>query len=391
MPAPRISPRAARPPLLGALLLGLSLPACSDGADPVSAASTPPSASTPPAAAPPAATQPGLAPGLVLEVWAEDVRDARSLALGPQGHVFVGSRRGDAVRALRDSNGDGRADQRITIAEKLTMPNGIAVRGDDLYVATNGAVLRFPGRAADPAGEGAPQRIRSLPTERHHGWRYLDVDPQGRLVVAIGAPCNVCDRPDFATLERFDAQGGNVEVIAHGVRNSVGFDWDAQGRLWFTDNGRDWLGDDSPPDEINRMDREGAHYGFPWCHGGDVPDPDFDERACADFVPPAQRLGAHVAALGIHFYSGDMLRDYRGGAFVAEHGSWNRSEKAGYRVMYAQIEQGQVRDYRPVVDVWLDGQEVSGRPVDLLTLPDGSLLISDDHGDRIWRLRAAGE
>lgn len=337
------------------------------------------------------AAEPGrVAQGLELTIWAEEVADARSLALGPEGHVFVGNRKGNRVVALRDADGDGRAEERQLVAKELDMPNGVAVLGDDLYIATHQAVWIYPGRARDPAADTPPRKLRSLPDERHHGWRYLAAGPDKRLYLSIGAPCNVCEREGFATIERFAPDGSEVEVIARGVRNSVGFDWDGEGRFWFTDNGRDWLGDDSPPCELNRLDEEGAHFGFPHCHGGDLVDLEFGEPGCASFVAPAWKLDAHVAPLGLEYYQGQALPPaYRGGFFVAEHGSWNRSSKAGYRLMFAALEGDRVKSYTPVVDVWLDGEEVSGRPVDLLTLPDGSVLISDDYAGRIWRLTAA--
>lgn len=318
-------------------------------------------------------------------LWA-DVPDARSLALGPAGHVFAGNRRKNKVWVLRDADADGRAEQRQVLLEDLDMPNGVAVLGDDLYVATLRHVWRYPGLARDPQGPVEPQAIRQLPGERHHGWRYLAAGPDGWLYLTIGAPCNVCLEPGFARIERFTPDGSRVEVVAEGVRNSVGLAWDAQQRLWFTDNGRDWLGDDQPPCEINLLPNSGAHFGFPYCHGGVVIDPAFDSRSCAEFVKPALSLQAHVAPLGLAFLSAGDLGLDAAGLVVAEHGSWNRSSKVGYRLMFATLEQGQIRSYQPLVTGFLQDEQVLGRPVDVLRLSEKALLVSDDSAGRIWML-----
>lgn len=188
--------------------------------------------------------------------------------------------------------------------------------------------------------------------------------------------------------------GSGKESFAHGVRNTVGFTWHPEtGHMWFTDNGRDMLGDNLPPDELNVADKPGKHFGYPFCHGGDIPDPEFGEgRRCEDFVPPVQKLGPHVAALGLEFYEGDMFpAEYQGRLFIAEHGSWNRSKKIGYRVMMVTLEDGLPSAYEPFAEGWLQREEVSGRPVDIAVLSDGSMLVSDDQGGRIFRIYYEGD
>ncbi len=330
--------------------------------------------------------------GFRLNLFATGIRGARSMALGSRGTVFVGSRRPGLVYALTDADRDGVSERVRIIARDLPMPNGVAFRNGDLYVATVTRILRYRNieqRLDDPP---APEVVYDrLPGAWHHGWRYIRFGPDGWLYIAVGAPCNVCNKAGFARILRLDVSTGRTETQARGVRNSVGFDWDPQtGRLWFTDNGRDHLGDDSPADEINRLDRPGEHFGFPFCHGGDVIDPKFGSPGiCRRYKPPVLRLGAHVAPLGLRFYTGRRFpRRYRRGFFVAEHGSWNRSTKTGYRVIFVALENGRPQAPQPFVSGWLQGRKTLGRPVDFLNMPDGSLLISDDHAGLIYRVRA---
>jgi glucose/arabinose dehydrogenase len=327
-------------------------------------------------------------PGFSIEIWSDEVPNARSMALGANGTVFVATRRDGRVYGLVPV--DGSAPTVVTLAEGLKMPNGIAFHDGDLYVAENHRITRYDdienrlGDIPEPVVV-----IDSLSTERHHGWRYIDVGPDGKLYVTIGAPCNVCERDGFANIIRMDIDGTNQEVVASGIRNSVGLAWQpSTGDLWFTDNGRDMLGDDIPAGELNHVTRDGMHFGFPYCHGGDIPDPDFGvDRDCAEFVPPAQKLGPHVAPLGIIFYTGDMFPDeYSGQVFIAEHGSWNRSRKIGYRVSIVHIDGAKASDYDGFAEGWLQGEEVAGRPVDLLVLADGSLLVSDDQNGVVYRI-----
>ncbi len=334
-----------------------------------------------------------LPPGFRIAVWAEGVRDARTLVLADDGTVFVGTRSAGRVYALRDADGDGRAERRWTVAEGLQMPNGIAWRDGSLYVADLDRLLRYDGLPARLDAPPAPRVLRDdLSDERHHGWRFIAFGPDGKLYLALGAPCNVCER--LAEIRRMDADGRNEEVVARGIRNSVGFAWrPGTTELWLTDNGRDWLGDDRPPDEIDIVTAPGRHYGYPYCHGRDIPDPEFGRgKSCADYAPPALELGAHVAPLGIAFYTGTQFpAEYRGDAFVAEHGSWNRSRKVGYRVIRVRIgADGRPLGYEPFAEGWLDGEHASGRPSYLLQLPDGSLLLSDDAGGRLYRISYRG-
>lgn len=336
-----------------------------------------------------------LPPGFAIEVWADDVTDARTLVLGADGRtVFVGSRQAGTITALRDADGDGRAEQRWALASGLKMPNGLAVRGDELYVADVDRLLRY-ARITESFGKAvAPQELRrDLPRDAAHGWRYIAFGPDDKLYLAIGAPCNVCEQPGYAELRRMNADGRDEETVARGLRNSVGFAWRPGTReLWLTDNGRDWLGDEQPPDEIDILVTPGAHFGFPYCHGGRIPDPQFGRgHGCEDYAAPALALDAHVAPLGILFYRGTQFpAEYRGRVFVAEHGSWNRSRKIGYRVMMADVVDGRPEDYRPFLIGFEHDGQVTGRPAYLLELPDGSLLLSDDQAGRIYRIRYTG-
>jgi glucose/arabinose dehydrogenase len=335
-----------------------------------------------------------LPPGFAIEVYAPSVPDARSLARGPKGTVFVGSQHANKVYALVDAGGDGKLDRTHALPIDLERPNGVAYRDGSLYIAEVGRLLRLDhidARLDDPP---APVVVtEELPDETHHGWRFIRFGPDGRLYLGIGAPCNVCKRkePIFATIARLDPDGTDFEVFASGVRNTVGFDWHPQTQeLWFTDNGRDGLGNDLPPDELGRAPKSGMHFGFPYCHAGVILDPEFgEERACTEFEPPVRNLGPHTAALGMRFYTGAMFPpEYRNAIFVAEHGSWNRERKFGYRVMVVRLDGDRVRSYEPFVTGWLDekSDEAWGRPVDVEVLDDGSMLISDDHKGIVYRV-----
>jgi len=328
-----------------------------------------------------------VAPGLAVEVYATGVRNARQMALSSSGVLFVGSRDAGRVHAVLPG-GDAANRKVVILLERLDMPSGIALHQGDLYIADISRIWKIPAVESRLAAAGSgqlptPQLVTdSLPKERSHGWRYLRVDAEGRLVVAIGAPCNVCDRDadGFATIVRMQRDGSGREVIARGVRNSVGFDFEpGTGHLWFTDNGRDWMGDDQPECELNRLTQPGQHFGFPFCHQGDLPDPKFGrQRACSEFVSPMAKLGPHTAPLGMTFWQDDVV--------VALHGSWNRSQKSGYKVVRVRLADGRVTAVEDLVSGWLRGQYVWGRPADVLTMPDGSLLIADDHQGLIYRV-----
>ncbi len=334
--------------------------------------------------------------GFRIAVYAGDVPGARQMAVGPAGVVFVGSRPEGKVYAVVDRDGDNRADQVHVVASGLNSPSGIAFRDGSLYVAAVNRILRVRDVARDLAHPPKPEVVSdAYPSDAHHGWKFLAFGPDGRLYVPVGAPCNICTPPGplHATITRIDLAGGRPEVVARGVRNSVGFDFDpASGDLWFTDNGRDWLGDDQPPDELNRLTKVGEHFGFPFCHGNGIRDPEHNAgRPCGEFTPPARELGPHVAALGMRFYTGRMFPEkYRGGVFIAEHGSWNRSTPIGYRVSFVKIENGRATSYESFASGWLKGSTASGRPADVLVMPDGALLVSDDKAGRIYRISYAG-
>ncbi len=277
--------------------------------------------------------------GFNIEIYADDVDGARQMALGETGIIYTGSRRPGKVHAVIDHDGDQRADEVVEIASGLMLPSGIAYRDGDLYVAEVHRVIRFADIDSNYRKKPKPTVvIDDLPDETHHGWKYLKFGPDGKLYVPVGAPCNICqsEDPRFGTILAFDLEGGEPEFVARGVRNSVGFDFHPDtGKLWFTDNGRDHMGDDQPPDELNRVDKSGAHFGYPFFHGGDIPDPEFGKgKDPKDYVPPVWRFDAHVAAIGMKFYTGEMFPEkYRNRILVAQHGSWNRSSKVGYRVM----------------------------------------------------------
>ncbi len=336
-----------------------------------------------------------LPPGFRITVYAADVPNAREMAQGPAGIVFVGSRSEGKVYAVVDRDGDHRADDVHVLASGLNMPSGVAFRDGVLYVAEVNRILRFRDVARDLRRPPKPEVVTALyPSDEHHGWKFIAFGPDGRLYVPVGAPCNVCVPPGplHATITRFDVAGGRPEVVARGVRNSVGFDFHPEsGELWFTDNGRDWLGDEQPPDELNRLTRPGEHFGFPYCHGNGLRDPEFNAgRSCEEFTAPARLLGPHVAALGMRFYTGKQFPEkYRGGIFIAEHGSWNRSTPIGYRVSFVKVDGGRAVSYGIFAEGWLKGSVAAGRPADVLVMPDGSLLVSDDKAGRIYRITYA--
>ncbi len=333
-----------------------------------------------------------LPPGFHVSVYVEQVPDARQLALGARGTLFIGTREAGRVYAAVDANHDGVAERVGLIAEQLSMPSGVAFHDGALYVAALDRVLRYPDIEAHLTEPPAPQQVvGGLPKSQHHGWKNIAFGPDGALYVPIGAPCNIC-APEFpyASILRIPTNGDKLSAYARGVRNSVGFDWHPRtGEMWFGDNGRDMLGDDVPPDEINRVTQAGQDFGYPHVHGGEVLDPEFGAGHRLDeFTPPAIKLGAHVAPVGLSFYRGSMFPPaYRNALLVAEHGSWNRTHKAGYRVMVATFkDDGSVASYAPFITGWLDGEESWGRPVAFATMSDGSLLISDDQAGVVYRV-----
>ena len=344
--------------------------------------------------------------GFNIDVYASDVENARSMAISPSGTIFVGNRREDNVFALKDTDGDNVVDKKILISDKLTnMPNGVAFHNGDLYVAEVNKIWVFKNiesildKMDNIKGYSEDPILVSddFPSDRHHGWKYISFGPDGKLYIPVGAPCNICESNDeiYASITRMNSDGTEKEVFVNGVRNTVGFTWHPNtGEMWFTDNGRDMLGDNYPPCELNKVKEMGQHFGYPYCHGGDISDPEFGSKySCSDFVKPAQNLGPHTAPLGLKFYTGTMFpEEYHGDIFIAEHGSWNRSKKIGYRITRVKIENNKSAGYEPFIYGWLneEEQEAWGRPVDILILKDGSMLISDDMANVVYRVSYNG-
>jgi glucose/arabinose dehydrogenase len=333
-----------------------------------------------------------LPPGFSISVFAE-LPNARSMCWGTNGTLFVGNRDGENVYAVVDNNKDGVADNVYTIGSGLHSPNGVAFRNGSLYVAEISRIIRFDDIESKLPNPPVPIVVNDkFPDKSHHGWKYIAFGPDDKLYVPVGAPCNVCEEKDsiFASITRMNPDGSNFEIFAKGIRNSVGFDWNPQTKeMWFTDNGRDELGDDKPFCELNFAPVKGLHFGFPYCHEGDILDPEFGTgKNCADYTPPARKLGPHVAPLGMHFYTGSSFpAEYKNQIFIAEHGSWNRSKPIGYEVSIAKLEGNKVVDYVPFATGWLqkDGT-VLGRPVDIKIAEDGAMLVSDDYKGAIYRI-----
>ncbi len=328
--------------------------------------------------------------GFAIELVAR-LPNARGMSLGAGNVLYVGSMREGKVYAL-ELDAAWRAKRLHVLARGLDLPVGVAWRDGSLYVSAVSRILRLDDIDRRLANPPEPTVVfDGFPRETHHGWKFIAFGPDGWLYVPVGAPCNICapDPARYAALFRLRPDGSRLERVARGVRNSVGFDWHPEtGELWFTDNGRDHLGDDAPPDELNRLAKPDGHFGYPYCHGGTLADPEFGgQRPCAEFEPPVQNLGAHVASLGMRFYNGQQFpAQYRQQVFIAEHGSWNRSKKAGYRISLVRLAGNQALAYETFASGWLQGETAWGRPADLLVLPDGSLLVADDLAGAIYRI-----
>ena len=323
--------------------------------------------------------------GFTISVYAEKVEDARSMTWGKNGTLFVGSRNAGNVYAI-EPNGTVHI-----LSKHLNQPNGVAFHDGTLYVAEIHRLIKFENVENNLNKRPAYQVVAKFPKDNHHGWKFIALGPDKNLYVPQGAPCNICEVQDpYATLQRVSLDGKTTTVIARGIRNTVGFDWHPDTKeLWFTDNGRDWMGDDQPPDELNRLVKEGSHFGYPFCHGVDLLDPDFGKgKKCKDYVAPVQNLSPHVAALGMRFYMGKKFpTKYQKQIFIAEHGSWNRSLPLGYRVMLVTLDsKGKALSYEVFAEGWLQGSKPWGRPVDVINAPDGSLLVSDDHANVIYKI-----
>lgn len=337
--------------------------------------------------------------GFKIAIYAPNIVDARSLARTEDGKtIFVGNRRRRNVYALTDTNGDMVADKVDTIATGLNMPNGVVFRDGDLYVAEVNKIHRFTDIMNNLENPVSEVIYDKYPTDGHHGWKFISFGPDGKLYVPVGAPCNVCDKEGenevYASITRMNPDGSDMEVYVKGVRNSVGFAWHPEtGDMWFNDNGRDRLGDDVPACELNHISAQGDHFGFPFWHQGDVADPDFgDQRPRNEFVEPAYKYEPHSAPLGMRFYQGDMFpTKYKNNIIVAQHGSWNRSPEAGhigYQLRLVQVEGGKVVKSEIFADGWLDkaSNKGWGKPVDVMEMPDGSILVSDDINHCIYRI-----
>lgn len=333
-----------------------------------------------------------LPPGFKAEVWASGILDARGLRQGDRGTVFVSSLFvAGKVYAVVDQGGKRSVK---TIAEKLFLPNGIEFHQGALYVATPKDITRYDQIEANLDSPPKPVMVYDkLPGQVPHGWKFIKVGPDGKLYVPIGAPCNICQPPEgFAKIIRMNLDGTGVEDVAIGVRNTVGFDFDPKdGSLWFTDNQRDWLSEDLPLDELNHVTQPGGqqHFGYPYCHSGEFTDPEFGwGRKCSDYTPPVAKLGAHAAPLGMRFYNGKMFpKPYQGAIFIARHGPWNRTQKYAADVVVAWPDgKGGIAKWEPFMTGLVENNQYLGRPVDVLVMKDGSLLVSDDHNGAIYRI-----
>lgn len=322
------------------------------------------------------------------------------MALSPNGTLFVGTfqQRGKApgkVYAVLDKDGDFKADEVITIAENLNLPNGVAVRDGDLYVAEISRILRFDNIEENLTNPPEPVVINdTYPTDKWHGWKFIRFGPDGKLYVPVGAPCNICE-PDeiYSSITRINTDGSDREIYAKGIRNTVGFDWHPETKeLWFTDNGRDEMGDDIPPEELNHAPRLGMHFGFPYRYGKAIVDPAFKtDMKDEDFQQAAIEMPAHTAALGMRFYTGASFpEEYNHQIFIAHHGSWNRKQPDGYRVSLVKLRDNKAVSYENFATGWLIEDKYWGRPVDIEILPDGSLLVSDDFANCIYRINYEG-
>lgn len=334
-----------------------------------------------------------LPPGFKMEVFATDLEGARSMAQSPAGIVYVGTRmKNGSVYAVADTNKDGRADKKWVIASGLFMPNGVLFHNGSLYVGEVNRIIRFDHIEANLDNPPKPVVVNdSFSSDTWHGWKVIRLGPDGKIYIPVGMPCNVCEQKDerFGSMMRLNLDGSGLEIFSKGLRNSVGFDWHpVTNELWFTDNGRDNMGDDVPPCELNYAPTAGMNFGFPYFHGNGIPDPEFGKgKKASDYTPPARDLGAHVAPLGMRFYDGTQFpAEYQNQIFIAEHGSWNRSTKSGYRVSLVKLDGNKTISYQPFADNWQVNEEVFGRPVDVEVLPDGSMLVSDDFSDCLYRI-----
>jgi glucose/arabinose dehydrogenase len=312
--------------------------------------------------------------------------------VSPDGTIFVGTK-GDKVYAITDKNHDGKSVKVYEIASGLTAPNGVAFKDGNLYIGATSTIYRLDNIEAHLDNPPKPVKVYDkYPGDAHHGLRFIAFGPDGKLYVPVGAPCNICDpKPPYASITRINPDGTGFEIFARGVRNTVGFDWDPQTKeIWFTDNGRDNMGDNIPNDELNTAPKSGMHFGYPYCHQGNILDDEFGKgKNCSDYTAPVKLLGPHVASLGMRFNTGNMFPpEYKNAIFIAEHGSWNRSTPIGYRVAVIKRDaNGKLKEPEVFAEGWLQNlRDVSGRLVDVQFLQDGSMLVSDDYSGVIYRI-----
>lgn len=337
-----------------------------------------------------------LPPGFKAEVWASGILDARGLRQGDKGTVFVSSLFvAGKIYAVVDKGGKREVK---TIAEKLMLPNGIEFHKGSLFVATPKDITRYDNIEANLDNPPKPVMVYDkLPGDVPHGWKFIKIGPDGKLYVPVGAPCNICMPDDkHGQIRRMNLDGSGEEVVARGVRNTVGFDFDPKdGSLWFTDNGRDWLSEDLPNDELNHVTQTGKqHFGFPFCHQGDFADPEFGwGKSCSDYTKPAMLTGPHAGTLGMRFYTGKMFpKKYQGAMFIARHGPWNRTKKYAADVIVAWPDgKGGIAKSEPFMTGLVANNEYLGRPVDVMVMKDGSMLVSDDHNGAIYRISYKGK
>ncbi len=336
-----------------------------------------------------------LPPGFKVEVWASGVLDARALRQGDKGTVFVSTLFvANKVYALPEKATNGKRVPK-TIIDKTEQATGIEFHKGALYFATNKKIVRYDNAEDKLDNLGEPTKVLTdkLPGGNDHSWKFLRIH-NNKLYYSIGAPCNICDPGEYAKIYRMDLDGSNVETIASGVRNTVGFDINPKnGELWFTNNGRDWFSEELPNDTLNRVGKPGKdHFGFPFCHQGNLPDPEFGwGKNCEEFTQPAALLGPHAGTLGMKFYTGKMFpAKYQGAMFIARHGPWNRTKKYADVMVAFKDGKGGVK-LEPFMTGFVENNTYLGRPVDFLVLKDGSLLVSDDHAGAIYRVTYTGK
>ncbi len=333
-----------------------------------------------------------LPPGFRISVYSDKVPAARSMVVSPSGIVYVGSGAAGKVYALVSSKRDNVVDKVVTIAEGLNGPIGVTLLDGALYVAEIGRVIRFDNIDLSYGKQPALHVVNvSLPSDKWHGGKIIEAGPDGKLYIPVGAPCNACNKENepYSKIFRMNPDGSGLEEFARGIRNTVGLAFHPTTRqLWFTDNGRDMLGENTPSDKLDVAPQAGMHFGFPYCAGGVIPDPEFNAgRTCSEFAEPVAKLGPHVAALGLAFNTGSHFpAQYKHQLFVAEHGSWNRAQKSGYRVALVTLHENKLVSDTVFIDGFIQDGKVIGRPVDIGFLADGSMLVSDDHGGRIYRV-----